>query len=63
MIDPEELIRTMSLDDLLRLVVAHEDVRMMATAAAGGPESGIPASWYDTQVVPTAPTVPGRRAA
>jgi hypothetical protein len=56
--DLESMIERMHVDDLLALVVAHEDVRAMATA-----EEPLPSSWFDTIPVPTSPTVPAHGAA
>ena len=56
-LDTEDLIRQMSLDRLLALVVAHEDVQRMAA------DPDLPESWFDTVSMPPSPTVPAMRKA
>jgi hypothetical protein len=65
-IDTEALIEHMSVDRLLALVVAHEDVQRMAAELASDPDptsAALPSSWFDTIAAPRSSTAPVVRKA
>lgn len=56
MIDPYLVIQHQSLEDTLKLLVAHEDIELIVDTEPSPPSS-------ETVPVPTSPTVPARRVA
>lgn len=65
-IDTEALIEHMSLDRLLALVVAHEEVERMAAELAPDSDqtpADLPTSWFDTIPATRPSTAPAVRKA